>query len=158
MTEATALVLSEDMRVTWAKAGKLFPGKQLEEVLNRTLADFSSDCALVTFYEIRRRDVPTAFDALLKLQNMGGARRYIETDENEFREVLNVEVSLLNAIMLALSLVLDIISNMVLSRVGDSGVSLSSRVPEKNSPRSAKPYVPTWRRQPEAIGYDGLSL
>lgn len=157
MTEAKKLMLSEDMRITWAKAGKLFPGKQLDEVLSRTLADFSSDRALIAFYEIRRRDVPTAFDALLKLQNTGCARRFIETDENELREVLNVEVSLLNAIMLALSLVLDIILNMVLPRASDGGVSLSSMMPGNVPPPTATPYVPTWKRQP-LIGYDGPSL
>lgn len=34
MTEAKKLMLSEDMRITLAEAGKLFPGKQLDEVLN----------------------------------------------------------------------------------------------------------------------------
>lgn len=158
MTEAKKLMLSEDMRITLAEAGKLFPGKQLDEVLNRTLADFPNDRELFAFYEIRRRDVPTAFDALLKLQNTGRARRYIETDEDEFREVLNVEVSLLNAIMLALTLVLDIILNMILPRASEGGASLSSIVPVNVPPPTARPYVPTWKRQPQVISHDGLSL
>mgnify|MGYP003599780797 FL=1 len=158
MTEAKKLMLSEDMRITLAEAGKLFPGKQLDEVLNRTLADFPNDRELFAFYEIRRRDVPTAFDALHKLQNTGRARRYIETDEDEFREVLNVEVSLLNAIMLALTLVLDIILNMILPRASEGGASLSSIVPVNVPPPTARPYVPTWKRQPQVISHDGLSL
>lgn len=158
MTEAKTLVLSEDMRATWAKAGTVFPGKQLDEVLNRTLADFSYDRTLMTFYEIRRRDVPTAFDSLLKLQNTGCARRYIETDENEFREVLKVEVSLLNAIVLALALVLDIILGVVLPRASGGGALPPSTVSGSALSPIAKPYVPTWKRQPQVIGYDGPSL
>lgn len=158
MTEAKTLMLSEDMCVTWARAGKLFPGRQLDEVLNRTLADFSSVRALIAFYEIRRRDVPTAFDALLKLQNTGCARRFIETDEKEFREVLNVEVSLLDAIMIALTLVLDIISNMILPKASDGGALPSSTMPGTVPPSKNRPYIPTWKRQPQVIGYDGLSL
>lgn len=158
MTETKILMLPEDMRITWAKAGKLFPGKQLDEVLNRTLADFPNDRELFAFYEIRRRDVPTAFDALLKLQNTGCARRYIETDEGEFRDVLNVEVSLLNAIMLALTLVLDIILNMILPRASDGDALPSSIVPGTVLQPIARPYVPTWKRQPQVIGYDGPSL
>lgn len=157
MTEVKTLVLSEDMRATWARAGTVFPGKQLDEVLNRTLADFSSDRALSAFYEIRRRDVPTA-DSLLKLQNTGCARRYIETDENEFREVLKVEVSLLDAIVLAIALVLDIILGVVLPRASNGGASSPSTVLASASAPIVKPYIPTWKRQPQAIGYDGPSL
>jgi hypothetical protein len=158
MTEVKTLVLSEDMRAIWARAGTVFPGKQLDEVLNRTLADFSSDRALNAFYEIRRRDVPTAFDSLLKLQNTGCARRYIETDENEFREVLKVEVSLLDAIVLAIALVLDIILGVVLPRASNGCASSPSTVLTSASAPIVKPYIPTWKRQPQAIGYDEPSL
>lgn len=158
MTEAKTLVLSEDMRATLAKASTVFPGKQLDEVLNRTLADFSHDQALTAFYEIRRMDVPTAFDSLLKLQSTGCARRYIETDENEFREVLKIEVSLLNAIVLALALVLDIILSVVLPRASNGGALPLATVSGSALSAIARPYVPTWKRQPQVIGYDGPSL
>lgn len=158
MTETKMLVLSEDMRVTWAKAGKLFPGRQLDEVLTRTLADFSTDRVSPGFYEIRRSDVPSAFCSLLKLQNTGRASRYIETDETEFREVLRVEASLLNAIMIALALVLDIILSIVLPSASDGGASPPLKVPDTVPPLIVKPYVPTWKRQSQVIGHDGPSL
>ncbi|WP_460950469.1 hypothetical protein AB6N16_24795 [Pseudomonas marginalis] len=158
MTEAKILVLSADMRTTLAIAGKTFPGKQLDEVLTRTLADFSDDRAQVAFYEIRRRDVPTAFDSLLKLQNTGRARRYIETDETEFREVLKVEMSLLNAIALALALIIDVILGIVLPRASDGGASLPPTVLATAPPLAAETYVPTWKRQSQVISYDGRSL
>lgn len=158
MTETKTLVLSEDMRKTWAKAGAMFPGKQLDEVLTRTLADFSNDRALIAFYEVRRRDVPTTFDSLLKLQNTGCARRYIETDETECREVLKVEVSLLNAIMLALALVLDVILGMVLPGASDGGASIPSTAPNIAPSLIAEPYIPTWKRHSQVIGYDSPSL
>ncbi|WP_448110344.1 hypothetical protein [Pseudomonas lini] len=158
MTEAKTLVLSADMRTTLAIAGKTFPGKQLDEVLTRTLADFSDERAQVEFYEIRRRDVPTAFDSLLKLQNTGRARRYIETDETEFREVLKVEMSLLNAIALALALIIDVILGIVLPRTSDGGASLPPTVLVTASPLTAETYVPTWKRQAQVISYDRPSL
>ena len=158
MAEVKTLMLSEDMRATWAKAGTIFPGKQLDDVLTRTLADFSNDRTMVEFYEIRRRDVPAAFNSLLKLQNTGCARRYIETDEIEFREVLKVEVSLLNAIMLALALILDVILGIALPRANDGGASLPPTASVTAPRLSAKPYVPTWKRQSQVIAYDGPSL
>lgn len=157
MTETKTLVLSADMRTTWAKAGKMFSGQRLDEVLTRTLADFSHDGAMVGFYEIRRRDVPTVFDSLLKLQNTGCARRYIETDETEFREVLKVEVSLLNAIMVALALILDVILGIVLPKASDESASLSTTV-SGAPPTLTKPYVPSWKRESILIGYEGPSL
>jgi hypothetical protein len=158
MSEAKTLVLSADMRTTWAKAGKIFLGQRLDEVLTRTLADFSNDRAMVEFYEIRRRDVPTVFDSLLKLQNTGYARRYIETDETEFREVLKVEVSLLNAIMVAIALILDVILGTVLPKASDGSASLPSTVSGTPPPTIAKPYVPSWKRESKLIGYEGPSL
>ena len=84
MNHAIPLFLSQDKRVMLARAGATFPGEKLNEVIARTLADIPKDRPLVDFYEIRRTDVPRAFDALLKLQNTGLARRHIETDETEF--------------------------------------------------------------------------
>ncbi|MHC8331858.1 hypothetical protein [Pseudomonas sp. LB3P25] len=158
MTETKTLVLSEEMRATWAKAGAMFPGKQLDEVLTRTLSDFSNDRALIAFYEIRRTDVPAVFDSLLKLQNTGCARRYIETDETECREVLKVEVSLLNAIMLALALVLDVILSMILPGASDGSVSISSTALNIEPSPIAEPYIPTWKRHSQVISYDRPSL
>ncbi len=158
MTETKTLVLSEDMRATLANACTIFPGKQLDEVITRTLADFSSDRALIAFYEVRRIDVPTAFDSLLKLQSTGCARRHIETDENECREVLKIVVSLFNAIMVALALVLDVILNMVLPRASNRGALPPSTVSDTALPPIASPYVPTWKRQPQVIGFDVPSL
>lgn len=158
MTQAKILVLSADMRTTLAKACTIFPGKKLDEVVARTLVDFSHDRALLEFYEIRRRDVPIAFDALLKLQNTGRARRYIETDETEFREVLNVEVSLMNALIVALALILDVILGITFPAASAGGASLPPTASVTTPPPAAKPYVPTWKRQSHVITYDGPSF
>lgn len=154
MIQANNLILSEEKRAIWAKAGKIFPGEKLNELVTRTLADLPTDRALVDFYEIRRRDVPTAFDALLKLQNTGLAHRYIEAGGNEFWEVLRVEVTLLDAIMLALALLLDVIFNMLLPDTSGSGKPPLTALPEAPAAPGIEPYVPTWKRQPQRISYD----
>lgn len=158
MIKENTLVLSDDMRVIWAKAGATFPGEKLNQVVARTLADLPNDRALVDFYEIRRTDVPTAFDALLKLQNTGAACRYIETDEDEFREVLRVEVTLLGAIMLALGLLLDVIMGMLSPSASGGGVPPLAAMPEVPIAPDIKSYAPALKRQPRRISYAGPSL
>lgn len=159
MLEAKTLVLSEDNCVMWAKAGTTFPGEKLNQVVTRTLADLPKNRALVDFYEIRRTDVPTAFDALLKLQNTGAASRYIEIDEQEFREVLRVEVTLMDAIMLALALLLDVILSMLLPSANVS-TNASGKPPLAATPVALeiKPYVPSWKRHQQRISYDEPTL
>ncbi|MBD9604008.1 hypothetical protein ACIOV9_12645 [Pseudomonas iridis] len=154
MIQTNSLILSEEKCAIWAKAGKIFPGEKLNELVTRTLADLPTDRALVNFYEIRRRDVPTAFDALLKLQNTGLARRYIEAGEKEFWEVLRVEVTLLDAIMLALALLLDVILNMLSPDTSGSGKPPLAALPEAPAAPGIELYVPTWKRQPQRISYD----
>nr|WP_314529221.1 hypothetical protein [uncultured Pseudomonas sp.] len=158
MTQENALVLSEEMRVIWSKAGSTFPGDKLHEVLARTLVDLPKDRTFLDYYEIRRIDVPTAFDALLKLQNTGVAHRYIETDESEFREVLRVETTLLNAIMLSLALLLDVILGVLSPVSSGGGKPPVTAIPLVTSVPGSKPYTPTWKRKPQSIGYDGPSL
>lgn len=158
MVKENTLFLSEDNRVIWTKAGTTFPGEKLNQVVTRTLADLPKDRALVDFYEIRRTDVPTAFHALLKLQNTGAACRYIETDEDEFREVLRVEVTLLDAIMLALALLLDVIIGMLSPNASGGGIPPITVMPEATTAPDIKPYVPTWKRQPRRISYTEPSL
>lgn len=155
MNHASSHSLSEDKRVLLARACTTFPGQKLNGVITRVLADIPKDLAFVEFYEIRRTDAPRAFDALLKLQNTGSARRHVETDENEFREVLRVELTLLDAIMLALALLLDVILEMLSPDASGSGKPPLTTMPEApTAPEHYKPYVPTWKRQPQRIGYD----
>lgn len=158
MKQVHTLVLSDDKRAMWAKAGTTFPGEKLNEVVIRTLADLPKNRALVDFYEIRRTDVPTAFDALLKLQNIDAAFRYIETDEDEFQEVLRVELALLDAIMCALALLLDIILGILSPNASGGGVPPLVAIPETPKAPDTRPYVPTWKRQPQRIVYDEPSL
>lgn len=161
MLEENILSLSEDNRVMWAKAGATFPGEKLNQVVTRTLADLPKNRDLVDFYEIRRTDVPTAFDALLKLQNTGAASRYIEIDEQEFREVLRVEVTLMDAIMLALALLLDVILSMLLPSTSTStSTNASGKPPLAATPVALeiKPYMPSWKRHQQRIGYDEPTL
>lgn len=154
MNDTAPLSLSQDHRLLLARACSTFSSEKLNEVIARTVADIPSDRLLVDFYEIRRTDIPRAFDALLKLQSTGSARRYIETDENEFREVLRVEVTLLDAIFLVLALLLDVVLGMLTSCAGDGGESLSTVIPAPLEAPEAKPYVPTWKRQAYRIGFD----
>lgn len=156
MLDTKNLVLSENNRIVFARAGVTFPGESLRVVMTRALADLPKNRDLVVFYEIRRTDVPTAFDVLLKLQSTGLARRYIEIDKprHECREVLHVEVTLMDAIMLALALLLDVILGMLLPSVNASasaGASAGGRPP--GATPEMKPYVPTWKRQ-QRIGYE----
>ena len=155
MFETKNLVLSENNRIVLARAGVTFPGEKLSVVMNRTLADLPKNRDFVEFYEIRRTDVPTAFDALLKLQGTGLARRYIEIDKArpECREVLHVEVTLMDAIMLALALLLDVILGMLLPSVNASASASAGGKPPGATPEM-KPYVPTWKRQQQRIGYE----
>ena len=161
MLEAKTFFLSEDNRAMWAKAGTTFPGEKLNQVVTRTLADLPKNRDLVDFYEIRRTDVPTAFDALLKLQNTGAASRYIEIDEQELREVLRVEVRLMDAIMLALALLLDVILSMLLPSTSTStSTNASGKPPLAATPVALeiKPYMPSWKRHQQRIGYDEPTL
>ncbi|VVO70089.1 hypothetical protein [Pseudomonas fluorescens] len=146
--------LSEDNRVMLARASVTFPGEKLNEVITRALADMPKDRPLVDFYEIRRTNVPRAFDALLKLQNTGSASRYIETDEDEFREVLRVEVTLLDAILLVLALLLDVIHGMLAPSAGGGGEPPIAVIPAPPATPEIKPYVPKWKHQAQRIGYD----
>jgi hypothetical protein len=132
-----------------ARASLTFPGEKLNEVITRALADIPYDHSFVDFYEIRRMDVPKAFDALLKLQNTGLARRYIETDEAECREVLRVEVKLLDAVLHVLALLLDVIVGMLAPGAGSGG-----EPPAELTTLEVKPYVPTWKRQEQRICFD----
>lgn len=158
MKQVHTLILSDDKRAMWAKAGTIFPGEKLNEVVIRTLADLPKNRALVDFYEIRRTDVPTAFDALLKLQNIDAAFRYIETDEDEFREVLRVELTLLDAIMCALALLLDVILGMLSPNASGGGMPPLVAMSKAPIVPDIRPYVPSWKRQPQKIEYDEPSL
>ena len=152
MIQKNIFLLSEDQSALWAKASAHFPGGKLVEIMKRTLADLSKERLLPDFYEIRRVDVPAAFDALLKLQSTGLAHRHFETDNEEIREVLQIEMTLLNAIMIALALLLDVFIYMLPPNAsgGDKQPPIASGV-------ECKKYVPTWKRQPQ-VGYDGPSL
>lgn len=158
MMQVHTQVLSDDKRVMWAKAGATFPGEKLNEVVTRALADLPKDRGLVSFYEIRRTDVPMAFDALLKLQKTGAACRYIETDDEEYREVLRVELTLLDAIMCALALLLDVILG-ILSPIGSGGgMPPLAAMHEAPAAPDVRSYVPNWKRPPQKIKYDEPSL
>ena len=154
MNYNTPLYLSKDHRLMLSRAGSTFPGDKLNEVITRALEDIPYDRSIVDFYEIRRTDAPKAFDALLKLQNTGLARRHIETDETEFREVLRVEVTLLDAILLVLALLLDVIHGMLVPGAGGGGKPPAAVMPAQLAIPEVKPYVPTWRRQAQRVGFD----
>ena len=158
MFKSSTLVLTEQNRAILAKAGATFPGEKLHQVMTRTLADLPTDRTFVDFYEFCRMDVPSAFDALLKLQNTGYACRYIRPDGEELCEVLRVEVTLLDAVMLALALLLDVIVGMLSPSSSGGGKPPVTAITSATLVPEYKPYTPIRKRQPQSIGYDGPSL
>lgn len=137
--------MTDNQKVMWAEAGATFPGEQLDKVMQRALMDLSPDRLQNDYYEIRRFDAPHAFDSLLKLQNTGAARRLIEVDQDEFREVLRVEVRLFILIMQAIAMLLDIFLRVLGGAL--KGASINSTTPLTVA-RAPQKYVPTWQRQP----------
>ncbi|MCK2112463.1 MULTISPECIES: hypothetical protein [Pseudomonas] len=156
MINSNVIALSADKRNLWMQAGKAFPGKKLNEVMIRALADISVGQAQMSFYEIRRIDAPLAFDALLKIQSTRAAHRYIEADQEGFREVLRVERTLFDAIMRTISLLLDVIAGILLPNSSGGGAPPAfSYVVDSTE---GKPYVPTWKRSLARISFDEPAL
>jgi len=148
--------LSEDNCAMWAKAGATFPGERLGEVITRMLACIPNNLASADIYEIRRADIPSVFDALLKLQDKGYASRHITTRDDEFLEILEIEVSFFDTIMLAIAMLLDLIQSSLTPGAGGDGNSPFMNIVASSSAAGEKPYVPTWKRRPQSIGYDEL--
>ncbi|WP_201209809.1 hypothetical protein [Pseudomonas sp. S36] len=155
MKHPAPLLLPQNHRLVLAQACSNFPGKKLDEVITRALCDIPKDQSTADLYEIRRTDVPRAFDALLKLQNTGLAHRYIEVDQNEFWEVLRIEVTLLDAILLALAMILDIIKKFLASDTASNGEPKTIVAPPPPAQPFEKPYIPTWKRGTFRVGFDG---
>ncbi|WP_162634934.1 hypothetical protein [Pseudomonas putida] len=158
MFKSNNLILSEQHRATLATASATFPGEKLHQVVTRTLADLPSDRAFVDFYEFSRIDVPSAFDSLLKLQNTGLAYRHIENDGEELHEILRVEATLLDAIILALALLLDVILGMLSACSSGGSKPPITTIPSATLVPEYKPSTPILKRKPESICYDGPSL
>lgn len=157
MTAAKIMFLDEDKKDMWAQAGTHFPGEQLHQAIQRALNDAPADQDSAVVYEVRRRDIPAAFDELKKLQSTGRARCYIEVEGDDFREVLRIEATMLDAVMLALALLLDVLIKL-LGR--GSSTATSGPVTTSPAPPSAHPpkpgYVPSWKRGPQhRVCYEG---
>lgn len=137
----------------WAEAGTNFPGEQLNLVIQRALANLRVEQPTTSFYEIRRFDAPHAFDALLKLQCTGSAKRHIEVDKEkqEYREVLSVEATLLDKIMETITMLLDVLLR-VLGRTL-KGSPVPSTEPPAMAPSPQK-YLPSWKKQQPRIEHD----
>lgn len=148
-----AIFLNDDQRMMWAEAGTTFPGEQLNQVIQRALTDLPVDQSSTDFYEIRRFDAPHAFDALLKLQSTGSAKRHIEVDKDkhEYREVLSVEATLFDLIMEAIAMLLDVLLR-VLGRTL-KGLSPRSTEPPVMAPIPQK-YLPSWKKHQPRIEHD----
>lgn len=143
--QVNTLFMTDNQKIMWAEAGTTFPREQLDTVIQRALMDLSPDRLQNDYYEIRRSDAPHVFDSLLKLQNTGAARRLIEVDQDEFREVLRVETTLFVLIMQAIAMLLDIFLRVLGGVL--KGASINSTTPPMVA-RTAQKYVPTWQRQP----------
>lgn len=147
------IFLNDDQKIMWAEAGTYFPGEQLNQVIQRALTDLPVDQPRTVFYEIRRFDAPHAFNALLKLQSTGSAKRHIEVnkEKNEYREVLSVEATLLDLIMEAIAMLLDVLLRIL-------GRTLKASSPSSTEPRvmaSIPPkYLPSWRKHQPRIEND----
>ncbi|WP_207937265.1 hypothetical protein [Pseudomonas sp. 51_B] len=156
MINSNVIALPADKRNLWMQAGKTFPGKKLNDVMIRALADISVGQEQMYFYEIRRIDAPLAFDALLTIQSTRAAHRYIEADHEGFREVLRVEQTLFDAMMKTISLLLDVIAGILLPH--SSGGGTPPEPPYVVDSTEGKPYVPTWKRNLARIDFDEPAL
>ncbi|EPJ92146.1 hypothetical protein [Pseudomonas psychrophila] len=134
--------LTRDHKVILAEASVAFPGEQLNEIVQRAFIDLPVNKEQSKFYELRRFDTPLAFDAILKLQNTGSARRYIEVNGEEFSEVLHIEVTLLDLIMHTISLLLDVLFRALGGSLRST--SIRSTEPPTVAPHPQK-YVPSWK-------------
>lgn len=149
MIEAKYLHLSEDQRQTWAQAGSLFPGEKLSEVVLYALDEAAPWGDAKGTYEIRRSDVPGAFDALLKLQKDDAASRTVRVEGEEFWEVLLVEAWLFEQLI---QIVAKLIESMLQLIGGGAGS------PPAGPARTRKPeYVPTWKRHPRISHDEGYT-
>lgn len=148
-----AIFLSDDQRLIWAEAGATFPGEQLSQVVYRTLTNLPAVQPTSDFYEIRRINVPHAFDALLKLQNSGLAKRHVEVDKDkhEYYEVLSVQATLLDLIMEAIAMLLDVLLRVL-------GRTLNGPSPRATEPPVMAPipqkYIPSWKKHQPRIEHD----
>ena len=151
-------LLNREQLATWVNASKYFSRKQINDLITQTPLAQSHALDTDAFYEIRRIDIPEAFDSLLKLQNTGAATRHIETSRDEAREVLRVNIPLLDGIMLILTTLIESILRL-LSLDSDGARTPPSMPSSTNAPPPIKEvYVPTWKRQEQLIGYAGPSL
>lgn len=148
-----AIFLSDDQRMMWAEAGATFPGEQLNQVIHRALTNLPVAQPTADFYEIRRFNVPHAFDALLKLQNTGSAKRHVEVDKDkhEYREVLSFEATFLDLIMEAIAMLLDVLLRVLGKTL--KGPSPCSTEPPVMAPISQK-YLPSWKKHQPRIEHD----
>lgn len=149
-----AILLSDEQKMVWAEAGTTFPSEQLNTVIHRTLRNLPVNQPSTAFYEIRRFDTPLAFDALLKLQNTGSAKRHIEVDKDEYREVLRVDAPLLDQIMEAIAMLLDVFLR-VLGQHLKGPSPCSSEPPLMDS--MPKKYIPSWKKHLPQIEHDGYA-
>jgi len=90
MSEATVLLLPDEKRAILARAGKTFPGEKLNDVVVRTLSEISKNQISVEFYEIRRVDVPWAFDALLKYKIQAWLKDMLKLMKKSFGRYLGL--------------------------------------------------------------------
>ncbi|MGZ0786254.1 hypothetical protein ACXM5X_25245 [Pseudomonas saponiphila] len=155
MNNTFPLSLSQDQRLMLARACSLFLAKNLMRCLPGRLQIFLIIGLLSTSTKSVERMLqgPSMLYSSYRTR-VQRAGRYIETDESEFREVLRVEVTLLDAILFVLALLLDVIHGMLASSSGGGGEPLATLRPASLSAPEVKPYVPTWKRQAYRIGFD----
>ncbi|MFG0495886.1 hypothetical protein ACF8MH_00950 [Pseudomonas sp. YQ_13] len=138
-------ILTDAQKKVWIEAASTFPENQLDSIIQRTLLDLPREQNQSNYYEIRRFDIPLAFDTLLKLQNTGAAHRHIEVTENEHREVLRIEATLLDLIMQAIALLLDVFLKITTGALKGNPDALKN---QQKSNLTSEPYIPSWKKQP----------
>lgn len=158
MNANTILPLNEDQLATWVSASKYFSREEINRLITQAGLVQNHIQNTDAAYEICRTDIPEAFDSLLKLQNSGAATRHVEILQSEFREVLRVNTSLLDAITTILSTLIEIILRLLSKDSANTDYSPKTTL-NAGAPNVSKGnYVPTWKRQEKLIGYDGPYL
>ena len=130
------IYLDDQQKAMWLEAGQVFPG-ELAQVMHRALQDLPQDHCPEDVYALYRDDAPEAFDALAALEGRGIERRHIYVEPRGERDLLHIDITLLDLIAQSIALLIDVLTSIFGS---SPPVSPPAHI---NRPGRA----PSWQRQ-----------